>query len=102
MKLAEKKDVFMNVYLAFLIGIVIISFVSYYFYRFCSYKSNKMLKYIPSIVSILSIAFVYLKMSFISQGYEPIIDIVMMIILSCVFVFSLLVAVLIDYMNKKN
>lgn len=92
----------MSAYLAFLIGIVIITFVSFFLYRFGRNKSNKIMKYIPSIVSALSIALVYLKMTFISQGYQPITDIVIMVILLFVFGISLFLAVLMDFMSRRN
>lgn len=92
----------MNVYLAFLIVTVIIIFVFYFLYKFGRTKSKRLIKYIPSIVSALCIALIYLKMMFISQGYQPIIDIVIMIILSAVLGVSLLIAVIMDLYNKKN
>lgn len=102
-KLVKKDGCYnMSAYLAFPIGIVIITFVSLFLYRFGRNKSNKILKYIPSILSALSIALVYLKMTYISQGYQPIIDIIIMIILSFVFGISLLVAVLMDIMIRRN
>ncbi|WP_163971851.1 hypothetical protein [Oceanobacillus halotolerans] len=61
-----------------------------------------MMKYIPSIVSAFSIAIVYFKMAFISQGYQPILDIVIMIILSVVLGVSLLGAILMEFSNKRK
>ncbi|OCA81656.1 hypothetical protein A8F94_22605 [Bacillus sp. FJAT-27225] len=92
----------MSVYIAFSVLIVIFTFVSVLLYRFSKNKSNKLMKYIPSIVTALSIALVYVKMLFLSQGYEPITDIVVIIILSFVLGFSLLAAVFIDIMNRRK
>jgi NAD/NADP transhydrogenase beta subunit len=92
----------MDVYLAFLIIIVIITFVSLFIYRFGRNKSKRLTKYIPSIASALSIALIYLKMTFISEGYQPILDIVIMIIISFVLGVSLLIAVVTDLLNNRN
>lgn len=92
----------MNAFLTYIIAIVIITLVSFFLYRFGRNKSKKVMKYIPSIVTAISIALVYLKMIFISQGYQPILDIVIMIVLSVLLGFSLLVAVLLDLLNRKN
>lgn len=92
----------MSVYMAFPVLIVILTFVSVLIYRYSKKRSNKLMKYIPSIVTALCIALVYLKMLFISQGYEPITDIVIIILLSFVLGFSLLVAVVIDIMNRRK
>ncbi|WLD94140.1 hypothetical protein [Alkalihalobacillus sp. AL-G] len=92
----------MSVNFAIPVGIVIITFISVLLYRFSKNTSNKLMKYIPSIVSALSIALVYLKMSFISQGYEAITDIVVIIFLSFALGVSLLVAVVIDIMNRRK
>ncbi|UOE95183.1 hypothetical protein [Alkalihalobacillus sp. LMS39] len=92
----------MDVYMAFPVLIVILTFVAVLIYRYSKTRSNKLMKYIPSIVTALCIALVYLKMIFISQGYEPITDIVIIILLSFVLGFSLLVAVVIDIMNRRK
>jgi ABC-type Mn2+/Zn2+ transport system permease subunit len=92
----------MSSYLALLIGIVIIAFVSLFLYRLGRKKSSEIMKYIPSIVAAISIALVYFKMIFISQRYEPITDIVIMINLSFVFGITLLVAVLMDIMSRRK
>ncbi|WP_214483114.1 hypothetical protein [Bacillus sp. SM2101] len=92
----------MSAYITFLAVIVIITFLSVLLYRVSKNKSKKFMKYIPSIVSSLSIVLVYLKMSYVSQGYDPIIDMVVIIFLSIVFGFSLLGAVLIDIINRRK
>ena len=92
----------MNSYLALLIALVIIMLISLFLYRFGRDKSKRLIKYIPSIASALSIALVYLKMIIISKGYQPILDIVIMIILSVVLGVSLLIAVTMDFLNKRN
>lgn len=92
----------MSVDFAFLIGIVIVVFVSVLLYRFSKNKSNRLMKYIPAIAFALSIAFVYLKMIFISKGFAPIIDIVVIIFLSIALGVSLLTAVLIEFLNRTK
>lgn len=94
--------VVMNSYLALLIALVIIMFISVFLYRFGRDKSKRLIKYIPSIASALSIALIYLKMTFISNGYQPILDIVIMIIMSIVLGVSLLISVIMDLLNKRN
>ncbi|MDX8362747.1 MULTISPECIES: hypothetical protein [Bacillaceae] len=92
----------MSAYITFLAVIVIITFLSVLLYRVSKNKSKKFMKYIPSTVSSLSIGLVYLKMSYVSQGYDPIIDMVVIIFLSIVLGFSLLGAVLIDIINRRK
>ena len=94
--------VVMNSYLAFLITLVIIMLISFFLYRFGRDKSEKLIIYIPSIASALSIVLIYLKMILISNGYQPILDIVIMIIMSVVLGVSLLIAVIMDFLNKRN
>lgn len=92
----------MNAYLAFIIAIVIITFVSFFLYRFGKNKSNNLIKYIPAIASAIGIALFYLKLTFISEGYQPILDIVIIIIMSVVLGVSLLIAVIMDLLNIRN
>ncbi|MDX8367952.1 hypothetical protein [Cytobacillus sp. IB215665] len=92
----------MSTFIVFLVVIVIIIFISVLLYSLIKNKSKNLMKYIPSIVSALSIVLVYLKMSFISQGYEPITDMVVIIVLSIILGFSLLGAVLIDILNCRK
>jgi hypothetical protein len=94
--------VIMSAYLAFLIAVAIIAFVSFFLYRFGRNKSKRLVKYIPSIATAICIALVYLKMTLISQGYEPILDIVIMIVMSLILGVSLLTAVIMDLLNKRN
>ncbi|GGD25903.1 hypothetical protein [Pontibacillus salipaludis] len=91
----------MNAILLLFIGIIMITLLSLLFYKLSRNKSHWLMKYIPSIAAALSFGIVYLKMIFISQSYEPITDIVLMIILSFVFGVSLLAAILIDLVRRK-
>ncbi|MGF2614681.1 hypothetical protein FZC84_17535 [Rossellomorea vietnamensis] len=92
----------MNAYLTFIIAMVIITFVSFLMYSFGRNRSKNFNKYIPSIASAISIAVFYLKMTFISEGYQPILDIVVIIIMSVVLGVSLLLAVIMDLLNIRD
>ncbi|KGP91986.1 hypothetical protein N780_15515 [Pontibacillus chungwhensis BH030062] len=91
----------MNVIFILLIGFIMTVLLSFLFYKLSRNKSHWLMKYIPSITAALSIGIVYMKMLFLSQSYEPITDIVLMIILSLVFGVSLLSAILIDVVRRK-
>lgn len=60
------------------------------------------MKYLPSIVFAISIALVYFKMLFISKGFNPIIDIVVIIFLSCALGISILVVAIIEVIKKLS
>ncbi|WP_345239352.1 hypothetical protein [Pontibacillus salipaludis] len=91
----------MNAIFILFIGIIMTTLLSLLIYKISPNKSHWLMKYIPSIATALSIGIVYLKMIFISQSYEPITDIVLMIILSFVFGVSLLAAFLIEFASRK-
>lgn len=91
----------MNAILLLSIGIILTTLLSLLLYQLSRNKSHWLMKYIPSVAAALSIGIVYLKMIFISQSYEPITDIVLMIILSFVLGVSLLSAILIEFISKK-
>ena len=92
----------MNGYFALLVGIILIVLVSLFLYRFGKSRSNRLIKYIPAIVCAGSIGLVYVKMTFLSQGYEPITDIVVIIVLSFVLGVSLIAAVVVDIMRLRR
>ena len=86
--------------------------LSKYEYKYCNtnwnnYKislkrRNKLIKNIPSIVFAISICMMYLKILFISKGYEAISDIVVIIFLAIGLGSSLLAAIIIEIINKKK
>ncbi|KAB8138203.1 hypothetical protein F9U64_06125 [Gracilibacillus oryzae] len=82
--------------------IVIIFLLWFFFYRFGFHQSNKLIKYILSIISGSGIVLVYLKMSFFSQGYQQIFDMIIIILLTAVFGISLLFAISIDLLLRKK
>lgn len=78
----------MNLVFVFFISILLAGLISVFLYQLGKDSFPQLMKYVPSIASALSIGVIYLKMILISQQYEPITDIVHMMILS-VFVVSL-------------
>ena len=92
----------MNGSFALLIGIFLIALISLFLYRFGKKQSNRLIKYIPAIACAGSIGLVYVKMTFLSEGYEPITDIVIMIVLSCVLGVSLIAAAVMDMTSHRK
>lgn len=84
-----------------LILVALILFVVVFHLLFGNHKI-RILKYIPSMVLAIAIGAFYLKMIYVSEGLEEIIDIISMIILSIVLFISLLLAVITEIGNKKK
>ena len=92
----------MNLNIAIPIGIAIVIFVAVLLYKISTKRMHKLIKYIPSILFAISICMMYLKILFISKGYEAISDIVVIIILAIGLGSSLLGAIIIEIINKKK
>jgi 4-amino-4-deoxy-L-arabinose transferase-like glycosyltransferase len=92
----------MSTYLLLTMGILIIGIVTAQAFKFSNNKSNKLKKFIPSIIFALCIALFYLKMLFVSKGYDAIIDIVFIIFLSIGLGSSLIVALILEFINRRD
>ena len=62
--------------------------------------SNHLIKYIPAIVFAVGIILCWLKMLFISEGFEGIYDILLIRLLAILLLVSLLPALFIDLKSK--
>ena len=92
----------MNINIAIPIGIAVVIFVAVLLYKISTKRTRKLIKYIPSILFAISICMMYLKILFISKGYEAILDIVIIIFLAIGLGISLLGAIIIEFINKKK
>ncbi|MEC1177048.1 hypothetical protein P9B03_01005 [Metasolibacillus meyeri] len=89
----------MNLYFFLSIGILIIAV---FLYKISQKKSKTLFKYIPAVLFAISIAFVYLKMLFISKRYEAITDIIVLMLLAVGLGSALLTAIIIEMINKRK
>ncbi|WP_107839344.1 hypothetical protein [Metasolibacillus meyeri] len=83
----------MNLYFLLSIGILIIAV---FLYKISQKKSKRFFKYIPAVLFAISIAFVYLKMLFISKRYEVITDTIVLMLLAVGLGSALLTVIIIE------
>ncbi|MBB6452635.1 asparagine N-glycosylation enzyme membrane subunit Stt3 [Salirhabdus euzebyi] len=92
----------MDIRIALLIGIFLMGIVFIFFIQLFKRKSTKLLKFIPAIVSAFGMAIFYLKMLFVSQGYDAIYDVLVIIILSVLLSLSLIGAIILQIVEYKK
>lgn len=92
----------MDIQIALLIGGTLIGIASYVTYRIGKAKSNGLFKYIPAIGAAFAIVIFYLKTLFISKGYEGIFDMIVIIFLAYILVISIVVAIIIEIINRRK
>ncbi|MDQ0257236.1 dolichyl-phosphate-mannose--protein O-mannosyl transferase [Evansella vedderi] len=92
----------MEVQLSAVFGILIIVLVTFVLYKVGKSRSNKLLKYIPSIACLVGIGVFYFKLNFISVGLEGILDIIMMIFLAITFGLSLVIALVMEFVERRG
>ncbi|WP_216830657.1 hypothetical protein [Alkalihalobacterium elongatum] len=92
----------MAVQYTLVIGVILIALVSLSVYQIGKAKSKNLVKYIPAKVSVAGIFFFYIKLQFISQGFEGIYDILIIIFLAISFFASILVAIILEIFNKEK
>lgn len=97
----------MNAFLFYSVGVVILGLLAIFLYKFGRTNAGnsgkgKIVKYIPAIFFTGSIGLVLVKMTFISQRYETIVDMILLIILASLLAISLLIAVMMDLLNREH
>ncbi|MEB1806050.1 MAG: hypothetical protein LPK26_01905 [Bacillaceae bacterium] len=88
--------------LALFFGLILIGFFSWMVYQIEQNQSNKLLKYIPAIASAVGIAFYSIKLQFVSTGYTGIYDVIVIIFLAITCSTTLIVALVLELINKKK
>jgi len=91
----------MGAELFLVIVVALIAIFSWVTIKLGKIKTNKLLKFIPSILLALGIGFFYIKLEFISIGYEGIIDIIVIMFLAIACVISLSLAVIIEILDRR-
>lgn len=79
-----------------LISIIITFFLGRFF------KSRAFVKYIPAIISAIAVIGFYIKSEFFSTGFQDLAYIVLALIAGIVFFVSLLTALIIGILQKRN
>ncbi|MFA9555734.1 hypothetical protein ACERII_00300 [Evansella sp. AB-rgal1] len=92
----------MSIQLAIVASVILMGIISYVTYLFSKRSSHKLVKFIPAITAITGIIFFYIKLQFISQGYDVIYDMIAIILLSVVLGFSLIGALIIELIQWKK
>ncbi len=98
----QVRRIYMEFQTAIIIVIVLVGIVSLLTYKLGHRKYSRFLKYIPAVASLLGIGFFFIKMKFISIGYEGILDMLFIILLTITFLVSIIEAIIIDVMNKRK
>lgn len=92
----------MGIQLALAVSFIFMGAISCVAYLVSKRFSHKLVKYIPAITAVTGIVFFYIKLHFISQGYDGIYDMVAIILLSIILGITLVGAVIIELIQWKN